>query len=252
MIKTLYVKNRGISNENEFIEYFRNKKINELNPMAYSLIINLFPDAKENDIIKTTYRLDKTKSDLLITVNDITKKISVKNGRCNSVHLESIETFVDFLRKNKISDDIITKFLYYHYADGTTNGTGLKRLSVSEYKEEKQEEIDTINNAFSNETTITNAVDRFVLVGKFYDSVDVIIYGTVDNFIWITKEEIYELILNKKDEYSTGIHFGPLFCQPWTRNLQYKQSDEYKRNYVQIKWYSLADDIIKVMAFDRK
>ena len=28
-------------------------------------------------------------------------------------------------------------------------------------------------------------------------------------------------------------------------------SDEYKRNYVQIKWYSLADDIIKVMAFYR-
>ena len=95
----LYCKNKGIANENEFIEYFHNKRINELNPMAYLLITKLFPNAKENDIIKTTYRLDKTKSDLLISINDITKKISIKNGKCNSVHLESIETFTNFLRK---------------------------------------------------------------------------------------------------------------------------------------------------------
>ncbi len=247
----LYTKNKGITNENNFIDYFKNKKVNELNPMAYSLITTLFPNAKDNDIIKTTYRLDKTKSDLLLTIDDNTKKVSVKNGRCNSVHLESIETFVDFLRKNKISEDIIKEFLFYHYADGTTDGTGTKRISVSEYKENNQHKIDYINEAFNDMNLITKAIDRFILVGKFYDSVDVIIYGTIDDFIWITKDEIYKLFLDKKDEYSTGVHFGPLFCQPWTRNLQYKQQDEYKRNYVQIKWYSLADDIINVMAFDR-
>ena len=60
------------------------------------------------------------------------------------------------------------------------------------------------------------------------------------------KYKIYKLILSKKDNYSTGVHFGPLFCQPWTRNLQHKQSDEYKRDYIQIKWYSLKDDIIGI------
>lgn len=248
----LYVKNKGIQNENSFIDYFRNKKVIDLNPMTYSFINTIFPNIKDSDIIKITYRLDKTKSDFLLTINNITKKISVKNGRCNSVHLESIETFINFLRKNGISEDIIQKFLKYHYADSTNNGSGIKRLSVKEYKENYQEEIDIINKALNNENIIIKAINRFLLVGKFCDSVDVIIYGTIDDFLWITKDEIYKLILAKKDEYSTGVHFGPLFCQPWTRNLQFKQSDEYKRHYVQIKWYSLADDIIKVMAFYRK
>lgn len=248
----LYTKNKGIQNENGFIDYFKDRQVNNLNPMAYSLIMTLFPNAKGSDVIKTTYRLDKSKSDLLLTINDITKSISVKNGRCNSVHLESIETFVDFLRKNGINENIIEKFLYYHYADSTIDGTGNNRLSIKEYKEINQNEIDIINNAFNNEILITKAVDRFLIVGKFCDSVDAIVYGSIDDFLWITKDEIYKLILSKRNDYSTGVHFGPLFCQPWTRNLQFKQCDEYKRNYVQIKWYSLFDDIINVMAFERK
>lgn len=248
----LYLKNKGIQNENDFINYFENKKIKDLNPIAYDFIMMLFPEVTNDDIIKTTYRFDKTKSDFLLTINNTTKRISVKNGRCNSVHLESIETFVDFLRNNEISNDIIQKFLYYHYADSTTDGSGKNRLSVSEFKLLNQKSIDLINVAFNNEKLLIKAIDRFLLEGKFYDSVDVIIYGTIDDFLWITKNEIYNLILSKKDMYSTGVHFGPLFCQPWTRNLQFKESDEYKRNYIQIKWYSLMDDIIEMMILRKK
>lgn len=71
-------------------------------------------------------------------------------------------------------------------------------------------------------------------------------------FFWINKEEIVKIMLAKKNNYSTGVHFGLLYCQPWTRNLQYKQSDEYKREYVQIKWHNLLDNIIEIMAFYRK
>lgn len=39
-----------------------------------------------------------------------------------------------------------------------------------------------------------------------------------------------------------------LYCQPWTRNLQHKKSEEYKRQYIQIKWYNMLDDIIEIMA----
>lgn len=245
-------KNKGIQNENEFINYFNDKRISELNPMAESLVKILFSDAKDDDVIKTTYRFDKTKSDFLLSINGVTKRISVKSGRCNSVHLESIETFVNFLRETGISEGIIEKFLYYHYADGTIDGTGDIRLSVKDYKENHQDDIDIINREFNNEDMIVKAIDRFLLVGKFGDSVDAIVHGSIDDFFWITKDEIYKFILSKKDVYSTGVHFGPLFCQPWTRNLQLKYSDEYKRNYVQIKWYSLPDDVVEIMAFYRK
>lgn len=239
----LYVKNKGIQNENEFIEYFNNRIVGDLDSLPYSFIHSVFSDISDNDIIRATYRLDKTKSDFLLSINDVTKKISIKNGRCNSVHLESIGTFISFLRKNGINENIIEKFLYYHYADGTKDGTGVDRISVKEYKDNNQNDIDIINKTFSDDKIIMKAIDRFLLVGKFYDSVDLIVYGNINDFVWITKNEIYKLILSKKDEYATGIHFGPLFCQPWTRNLQHKQSDEYKRDYIQIKWYSLKEDI---------
>lgn len=247
----IYTKNKGIQNENDFFDYFNNRKVSNLNPMAYSLINTLFEDINENDIIKMTYRLDKTKTDLLLSINNITKKISIKNGRCNSVHLESIETFINFLRKNGVDENIIKSFLYYHYADSTIDGTGTNRISISEYKENHQHEIDNINKWFSNEDLIIKAIDRFLITGKFCDSVDVIIYGSINDFLWITKDEIYNLILSKRNDYSTGVHFGPLFCQPWTRNLQFKSSEEYKRHYVQIKWYSLSDDIINIMNYHR-
>ena len=46
---------------------------------------------------------------------------------------------------------------------------------------------------------------------------------------------------------SSGVHFGPLFCGPMTRNLNNNPKYESKRFCIQIKWYSLHDDIIKYL-----
>ena len=76
---------------------------------------------------------------------------------------------------------------------------------------------------------------------------DAIICGEVDDFIWITKEDIYKVILSKKDVYSSAVHFGPMTCQPLTRCLNYNPKYEKDRFNVQIKWYNLFDDIIENM-----
>lgn len=247
-----YVKNKGIQNEHEFIEYFNHRKVKELNPMANDFIISLFPNAKEEDVIYAIPRLDKGKTDFIIIINEIDKKISVKMGYSNSVHLEKIESFVNFLRNIGIEEQTIKLFLKFHYADGTLNGNGKIRLSSENYKQLYQNEIDKINLSFNKEDTIKKAIEHFVIRGRYNDNIDVLVHGTVNNFFWIHKEEIFKIMLEKKDKYSTGIHFGLLYCQPWTRNLQYKQADEYKREYIQIKWHNLLDDIIEVMAFYRK
>lgn len=248
----LYSKCKGLQNENELVEYFNNKRVNELNPMAYEFIKTLFKDVNANDKIITTKRLDKGKCDFLLTINNITKSVSVKSGSRNSVHLEPLGNFVNYLRKIGINERIIKLFIKFHYADNTMDGTGTNRLSVAEYKEKFQNELDEINNYFNTNDIITKIVRRAILEGVYYDNVDIILYGNISDFLWITKDEILNICTYKKDEYSTGVHFGPLFCQPWNRNLKFDQKYEYQRNYVQIKWYSLIDDIIKVMSFYRK
>lgn len=234
------------------MEYFDQRKIKELNPMAYDFIINLFPSVNEDDFIRAIPRLDKGKTDFIIKINDVDKKISIKKGYSNSVHLERIESFVNFLRKIGVDEKTINLFLKFHYADGSNNGNGNTRLSSDDYKQLYQNEIDEINSVFNGDNKILKqAIEHFIFVGRYNDSVDVLIHGSINDFFWITKEEVFKIIIAKKDNYSTGVHFGLLFCQPWTRNLQHKQSDEYKREYVQIKWHNLFDDIMQIMAFYR-
>ena len=73
------------------------------------------------------------------------------------------------------------------------------------------------------------------------------IYGEVDDFIFITKEDIRNIILRKKDDYSSTVHFSVLTVQPKNRCLNYNTKYEKDRFCVQVKWYNLFDDIIENM-----
>ena len=240
----------GYANEFEFVKYLNGKRINELNPMFYDLIITLFPGYDENSIIKSWRNHYRQKSDILIKINNTIKGISIKKGIKNSVHTEPISEFIHFLIENHINKDIVIKYLKYHYADGSTNGKGSKRLSAEEYKKDNQKDIDEINKEFNKQVLLFKVVDRFIIRGtnsKY--SISALIYGEVDDFIWITTKDIRKIILAKKNIYSTAVHFGPLTCQPKSRVLNYDKTQEKNRYCIQVKWYNLFDDIIEYKTF---
>lgn len=162
--------------------------------------------------------------------------------------MEGISSFIHFLIENHVKREAIIEYLKYHYGDGTTNGTGVKRISATEYKQKYQEQIDMINEEFNQKELLLKAIDRFVLSGSYSDiTIDGILFGVRDDFIWIKREDIIKLILAKRSTYSTGVHFGPLTVQPLDRCLNYNPKYEKQRFCVQIKWYNLADDIIQIM-----
>jgi len=106
----------------------------------------------------------------------------------------------------------------------------------------------TIRSKAWEEKILEKAIERFILTGRNDTyTIDVIIYGVVNDFIWITKEEIKSIILKQKSIPSSAVHFGPLFIQPLARCLNHNPTYEYGRYCIQLKWYNLADDIIKVM-----
>ena len=149
---------------------------------------------------------------------------------------------------NKMPREMVVNFLKYHYADGTTNGKGSTRLSTKEYKEIHQDEIDKINEFINKEDILKKAIDRFIIKGRNsnYD-IDAIIYGVPEDFIWIKKEDIYKILISKKREYSSAIHFSSLTYQPMDRCLNYNPKYEKCRYISQIKWYNICDDIIESM-----
>lgn len=238
----------GYDNEYEFVKYLNGKKVSELNPMFRELIYALFYKVDEKAMIKCWRNHYLQKSDIFVKINGKMKGISIKKGIKNSVHVEGISDFVEFLIENNVDKEIVIEYLKYHYADGTTNGKGVRRLSTEEYKKTNQKSIDKINKAFNKEKLIEKAIDRFVIKGRNSDYyISAIIYGEVADFLWMTTKDIRNVILSKKDIYSTAVHFGAITCQPQSRCLNRNPKYEKNRHCVQIKWYNLFDDIIENM-----
>lgn len=243
----------GFANEHEICKYLNGNKVKFLNPCFRNVIYKLYGEVPENSCIRSKVDFNKKKFDVVISINDIKKRISIKKGINNSVHVEGISSFIHFLIDSGIKKEIIIEYLKYHYADGTTNGTGTARISVTEYKEKNQDKIDDINKAINNPYILKRAIRRFILQGKNSSIlIDGILYGVKNDFLFITGEEAEKILLSKVDVYSTGVHFGNLYCQPQTRNLNYNPKYEKKRFCVQIKWYSIFDDIIEYMNSDIK
>lgn len=238
----------GFQNEINITNYMNGKQIKSLDPNFRNLIFKLYGDINKDYFIHSKVDYEKKKYDLIVEINGVIKRISIKMGINNSVHVEGISSFIHFLIDSGVDRDAVIEYLKYHYADGTTNGTGRVRLSTEEYKKDNQDKIDYINSKINNPYVLERAINRFVLQGKNSNiQIDAILYGTETDFLFLTKEEVKKIIMNKKNMYSTGVHFGQLFCQPMTRCLNYNPKYEKKRYCVQIKWYSLFDDIMECM-----
>jgi len=243
----------GIRNELQFVKYLNKRKVNELNPMFEALISTLFQNIKESDEIICSKIEGDSKGDIIIRIDREYKIISIKKGIKNSVHLETLENFISFLKYYRVEEEIINKYLKYHYADGTIDGSGANRITVAEYKESHQDEIDKINEKINSKFLLHRAAYRFVFKGiQHHKEIDALIFGVVEDFIWATRDELETIILSKINEYSTGVHMGPLSIQPWNRCINKNTKYEKCRHYVQVKWYNLADDIILIMNNYRK
>lgn len=240
----------GLKNEYQIMQLMNGKRISELDIMSKEFILDLFDNdnLNENNLVKSFVDYNDKKYDIVIIINNTVKRVSIKMGVKNSVHVEGISSFIHFLISNGVNRQNVIEYLKYHYADGTTNGSGVNRISSLEYKKNNQRKIDTLNKQLNTKKILLNAIDRFLLKGRNNDNlIDVILYGRPNDFIWIKTKDIKKIILSKKDHYSTSVHFSNLVVQPFDRCLNQNKKYEKKRFCVQLKWYDLFDCIIENM-----
>lgn len=236
----------GFQNENNFVKELNCKKFRELLPNFQSMLLELYRNIDYNDIVYCRNDYNKKKFDIVISINNVIKRISIKMGINNSVHTEGISGFIRFLIECRVPKQVIFEYLQYHYADGTRNGKGINRMSSKEYKEKFQPHIDYINSEINKPYILERAINRFVLQGNNSSvKIDGIIYGITSDFLFISRDDIFDILMSKGNIHSTGVHFGNLFCQPMARNLNCNPKYEKRRYCVQIKWYSIFDDIIE-------
>ena len=243
------MKNLGHKNEYDFMRLLNNKKINELDFLLQDLILFLFPKITKNSTIYCYKNVDYEKGDICVRVGKSVKYISIKMGHKNSVHCESVKKFTKFLRSLNIRESIINEILRYQYADGTLNNTGKVRLSTIDYKKDNTNSIIQINKEINKDEVLDAIVNRFIIQGTQWHThkIDLLLYGIPNDFFFITPEEIYNYIKSKKDVESSAIHFSCLTFQPLSRVLDYNEKMEYMREWIQIKWYNLEDNIFEIL-----
>ena len=149
--------NKGFIKEREIISTLNKQIFKNLNSDYKTKIMDIFQgDIKLEDQLLCSkiegLHLEK-KNDLTLEINDKKINMSVKIGNGNSLHQETIKSFVDFLNSKKIlsknQEDLIYEF---HWCDGTFNNTGSfsNRKKRSEYKKKNYNRyrsyIDTLRN----------------------------------------------------------------------------------------------------------
>lgn len=229
-------KNYGFQNEWDFFNYLKGKRVGEVNTLFKEFLQKNFSNINDEMKISAYVNLNREKEDIWIKVGKEKKSISIKMGKTNTVHNEYIYSFTNYLAKEKVPLKIINIILEYFFADGTHDGSGARRITFPDYKLKIKRKIKKVNKYFmKNEDLLIKLVKRFV-IGK----TDILIHGTVEDFSYVTKDEIIKFLVECKSDPSSTIHFSHLIFAAKSHN---NQIDKF---ILQIKWYNLGDDIAKI------
>ena len=92
------------------------------------------------------------KPDFYLQVDGIAKGayISVKKGGGNSVHQESLASFLTFVESLGATEDIINDIKRFHYGDGPIDNTGKVRYKAREFAKDNPEMIKRLKRALNN------------------------------------------------------------------------------------------------------
>ena len=238
--------NNGLKLEYDFVYSINNKKYRELNNNLKSFIKELYNDITEESILKCEKIKAKDKSDIKIIFEDKIKNISLKSGNSVSVHVESVLSFITFLNDISINKNIINYLLLYHYGDDTIDGSGNNRLSGDEVKLRYKREISIFNKYVNYKNILIKVINRVLFEGVNKNNiVDYIYYGNIEYGIWSSRFDLLNYFVNNKSMNLITPHFSSFTYQNWCRNVVYNKKMESHRYYVQIKWFSIVNDIEK-------
>lgn len=234
----------GYSNERKFIDVYNDKFIYQLEEKYVKFLEDIYERKLDRNSYVICWKpVVNEKTDIIIRVGSEKKRLSIKTGKNNSVHMEKLSSFVKFLKELGCNEEVIGLYKDFHYGvlkDG-------RRVSSKEYQELFPDKLKEMNDIFNRNIDLVKVFDRFLFEGLncVIDFVDVLVYGSVDNCKFATRKEITEYLLNYKDEFLAP-HFSALVLQPWARNLNDNEKYEYRREYVQVKWYRLEEVFDKI------
>lgn len=241
--------NYGYQNEFDFVHLFNDKYYFELDEKSRIFLREIFGSIIDNEekIISWKNKAPQ-KADIFIKYKNYVKNISLKCGNNNSMHTESIQDFKRYLTQLNIPYKTIDKYISYHYGykkDNNGNTDFTQQLNSQEYKELYQSEIDIFNKTINKTRIIVDMIDRFIIKGRNSDyEIDALISGTIDDYVWILKYDLYDLILSKRCLEFTSPHVACMTIGPKKRCISSDKNikDKY---IVCIRWNYIKESIME-------
>lgn len=229
--------NTGIKNEIEIVEHLDSHVISELNSNLKNFVLDIFQSSNlfnKNEIIYAERTNNKKfKPDMIVKCAEKNNHISIKKGSGNSIHQEPINGFIKYIQEDlHATKDVVDCLLFFHWGDGTLDGTGLvsSRMKARDIIKEYPEKIASIQNFFNkNEDRL---LERFLSTGVHHLShVDYLYHGNFQSADWHSIVEVYK---NLKANPSNALSVGGLNFQTYGRSLN--GQDDVRRSDVQLKW----------------
>lgn len=240
----------GIQNEENFVKALDQKTYAELNKNLQLLLFYLYPNLDKKEKIHCYMTDNFIKPDIVIHQNRQYRYISLKYGSAETVHNENIMTFVEFLRESNISEETIKTYLLYHYGDGTTDGSGKRRMSSVETRFTYDEQIKKMNEEFnSSKAFVKNFADRVLFQGvnSQADRADYIYHGDPEAGVFISRDQFMRHIDRKSWHYMVRcVHIGPFVIRPHARYSDKEILNEKHRNTVAVNYPGIVSDLLYI------
>lgn len=228
----------GLKNEVDIIDYLNKKNVSNLNEKWKKHIIRMFPYAKDDSfIIAKHYPDNSAKPDIIIDVDGEEKYVSIKTGKCPSMHQESYFSFERFLKRNGVSIRTLQIIKFYHYGDSKKLGNFDRPLSGEELRQKYSNYFLEASMELDKNKIIEATVDRTVIRGTnpTARAIDFLYYGDLEHGNLLSKHDIYSIVLAYRKHDRTPIHLGALCYLPSSRKV-----GRSERNYVRIKFPLLS------------
>ena len=240
----------GIQNEENFVKQMDGKLFSELNKNLQLFMFYLFPKMNKAEPFHCYMTENFCKPDIVIYQDKEYRYISVKYGHAETVHNESILTFVEFLRNCQISEETIESYLLYHYGDGTTDGTGKERMDSVMTRFTYDERIKKMNAELnSSKAFIKEFADRtmFQGVNPQASRADFLYHGDPTKGVFISRDQFMKHIDRKNwDFMDRCVHIGPLVIRPHARYAGKEILNEKHRHTVAVNYPGIVSDMLYI------
>ena len=239
-------KNIGRLKEDEFVLAIDGKKAKDLSHNLKHILREIYGLFDGEEILKCGLVEKLQKPDFFIEYKGIRKYISLKTGRAETINQEGLKQFLEYLRSWNVSIDSQKTFLYYHFGDGTMDGSGNRRIEYYELAAKLRTRIIDLNEELNkSKDFIKDVVHRMLFKGTVDTNIpaDYIYFGDVHYGVICSEAQIFKHIDRRTWEYMDNPHIGPIQFRPHARYTNSPIKKEKSRWKVDFWLSNLAADL---------